>query len=807
MIRLAAIADCTIQLDKARLDGSSEILFGILAHLIVERGKPVSRGWLVDAFWWNADEADGRHCLRQSIYKLRQLGVSIDSGIDTFTLGERAARADFDCPDERTLALSPLPPEEAVAIFPGYAPRASAPFLTWLERTREKAGRAVRGVLVRALGEARRRNGWEEAAKLARQCLVLDPLNEEATLTLAEYTALQGDKREALRLIDSYMEEIGGTYGDLRIPASLLRNRISERVAYPPASAAGKIAIVGRDDSLRVLAGVSAEVSAGAGQTCVIHGPPGIGKTRLLTEYANISAMKGARIVRVDCHADAAERALSVFMELAPQLLRMPGALGCSPEALRLVRRLGRHDPTERLDPDEYGGPAFLHAAVRASLRDLIDAIAAERPLYLLIEDVHWIDPVSLEVLKEIIGSNRGRQLLVLMTTRTLGDGTLLDGVDRRQLIVHELAPLGDVASRRLAETLCGALAIEADGQLVDWCMQRAAGNPLFMTELLAHWRETKDTERVPVSLEALIDERVGALSEAGLRTLQAIALLEGEATYEMLEAVLGMQRWQVMGCVEELDKGGIVAAERERLRVRHELLAAAARARLTAVNKSLLHSRAAAAFEALRGDRNEATAVWLAAEHYIRAGQIPRGVRLSVGGVSHLAGIGAHSLAANLLDRVLRYVSDTDARLELLDLRRQMLEAAMRYRDIIRNTEEAWSLTSSSARGQRRHDAHELALYMAYHQAGTLADNRPGAMAEILACARDVNAAPDHRLSACVWGLATAAAEGSRKAAEAFLCAVQAIVATTPAEQFSLAKCQLIYDTVFGSLDSAAAT
>src|SRR5512142_2690946 len=184
MIKLKAIAECSIQLEKGRIDASSEILFGILAHLIVERGRSVPRAKLAEYFWWNSDPRDASHCLRQAVYKLRQLGAPIETTREHYLLGERAALADFDCADERTLALSPLPPEEAVSVFPGYAPDASAPFLTWLERTREKAGRAIRGVLVRALGEARRRNGWEEAAKLARQCLVLDPLNEEATLTL-----------------------------------------------------------------------------------------------------------------------------------------------------------------------------------------------------------------------------------------------------------------------------------------------------------------------------------------------------------------------------------------------------------------------------------------------------------------------------------------------------------------------------------------------------------------------------------------------------------------------------------------------
>ena len=111
MIKLKAIAECSIQLEKARIDASSEILFGILAHLIVERGRPVPRSTLAEYFWWNSEPREAGHCLRQSVYKLRQLGAPIETTREHYLLGERAALADFDCADERTLALSPLPAE------------------------------------------------------------------------------------------------------------------------------------------------------------------------------------------------------------------------------------------------------------------------------------------------------------------------------------------------------------------------------------------------------------------------------------------------------------------------------------------------------------------------------------------------------------------------------------------------------------------------------------------------------------------------------------------------------------------------
>ena len=802
MIKLKGIADCTIHLEKASIDGGSEVLFGILAHLIVERGRSVPRSTLAEYFWANSDKRDASHCLRQVVYKLRQLGAPIATTREHYLLGERAAIADFDCADERTLALSPLPPEEAVAVFPGYAPDASAPFLTWLERTREKAGRSVRGVLVRALGEARRRNGWDEAAKLARQCLVLDPLNEEATLTLAEFTALRGDKREALRMIDGYIEEMGGTYADLRLPASLLRNRISERVAYPPASAAGKIALVGREDSLRALTGAGAEASGGAGQTFVIHGPPGIGKTRLLTEFANISAMRGARIVRVDCHADAVERPLAVFMELAPQLLRMPGALGCAPDALKLVKRLGSYDPTERLDPDEYGGAAFLHAAVRSSLRDLVDAIAGERPLYLLIEDVHWIDRVSLEVLKELIGSNRARQLLVVMTTRTLGDGALLQGIDRRQLIVHDLARLPLEKARLLAGSLCRALAIHDDEGIAEWCSERSDGIPLYMTELLSHWRETKDRSRVPASLDALIDERVGALGKPALFTLQAVALLGGEATCGVLEDVLGLQRWEVIEYIEELEKGGLILCTAERVSARHSLLADAALQKMGAGAAVMLHRAIASHLTAeVERGATDPHVTWRAASHWNAAGATGTALELVVSTARHMGSVGAFFEAEALLKKSLTLCTADGDRLRLLSERRAYLETCGLSRELRENCTWAMQLEAKQAgTAEQVHSANEIGFLTS-----CLDDPRAdGMLAHAMSCIECESAPVDHRLAAAGAAMAAAYGESNAGAALKVTAAAARIEPRTSVERLHALRTRLIYEYEFGDLSRA---
>lgn len=102
---------------------------------------------------------------------------------------------------------------------------------------------------------------------------MLNPLHEEATRTPAGYSALQCNKREALRMIDGYIEEIGGRSANLRLLTSPLRNRISERATKYCASAATKVPLITPEKSLQILANVAEQVTGVAGHTCVLHGP------------------------------------------------------------------------------------------------------------------------------------------------------------------------------------------------------------------------------------------------------------------------------------------------------------------------------------------------------------------------------------------------------------------------------------------------------------------------------------------------------------------------------------------------------
>jgi DNA-binding SARP family transcriptional activator len=753
MVKLRALGESVIEIGDARLGPDAEMLFALLTYFIVERGRPISRGELIGMFWPDQADARARHCLRQAVYKLRGMGVAIETRNDCYILPRDAATVDFENIAGIDAVSRLGTATTGTGVLPNFVPSASDGFREWLDQLRNRAAADIRRLLIQRLSDARSHNSWDECERLARKCLEIDPLNEEATLALAEATALGGNKQKAVLLLESYLAELGTSHPDIRLPAALLRKRIAERVSYVTAALAPNASFVGRATSLTLLQRIAREVADGTGYVCLVHGQPGIGKSRLLTEFANIAAMSGYRIVRGACRAGTLEPALALFMELAPQLLRLPGALGCAPEALSLVKRLSSIAAPNAAEELTHSDSRALHASLRASIRDLIDSVAGERPLIVLIEDIHWIDSHSWSVLREVAATNRHRQLMLLMTSRPTDTDRLMADWDSRQRVIHPLSQLDDEASFSLARDVSRTLGIESDESLVEWCVTHGTGNPLFITALLCHARDTNGRRQVPPSLEALLRERLRTLSREALRALQAVALLAEYATHGLVEAVLGLPRWQVLGVFEELERSGLLVSSVDSVRATHDLSALAAIEELTPTSSRILHRAIAEALSGNRDFQQDAMRLWRVATHWNEAGDMNRARYAALACASHLMSIGLATEAAAILDRA-RAFCDSDRTLrELLSVRIEALLAGGAFDDVIRVCRDVIQLDEKIHEvAAERHSREEIALIRAdvgLHQSD------PEALARAYSCASDTGAPLTHRLEAAMWGLA----------------------------------------------------
>ena len=159
----------------------------------------------------------------------------------------------------------------------------------------------------------------------------------------------------------------------------------------------------------------------------------------------------------------------------------------------------------------------------RATVARLVERASARRPRLLVVEDVHWADRLTLAHLARLATTVAACPALLVMATRSEGDP--LDQAWRAEagdspLLTIDLGPLDHAAARALAEPF-----LVVNAALAERCVRRAAGNPLFLEQLLRHAEEGTDVA-VPGSVRSLVQARLDRLDPADKAALQAASVL-----------------------------------------------------------------------------------------------------------------------------------------------------------------------------------------------------------------------------------------------------------------------------------------
>ncbi|MBI3791620.1 MAG: AAA family ATPase [Gemmatimonadetes bacterium] len=454
--------------------------------------------------------------------------------------------------------------------------------------------------------------------------------------------------------------------------------------------------LVGRSAELTVLAAALDHAARGAGSAHCLVGEGGIGKSRLVASAIELATTRG--MAHVTGRAFAVEQGIpyAPFADaFVPLLRRMPDSMlqvvarGATPElhalfpALGVEGRAGAGAPTQELKP------RLLDAFSR-----VVQRLAARTPLLVVLENIQWADPSSLELLHYLARSVASHPLVLLCTWNDAdgtGDTTLATTVHSLvalgTMVVHRLAPLSPIETEELAARQFG-VAPDALGPFARELHARTRGNPFFVEETLkALVAQGQLRERdgrwsgfaagmgeLPRTIRDVLKLRLARLSEPA-RALAAIAAVVGtQAPHALLEALAGLDPEALLTAIDELrhasvlvefDHDAEIAYEFAHPLLREVLLADVSRARAR-----VLHGRIAEAIERLAGARAADHAEAIAA-HVLRA----ESPELAARARPHLLAAGRAALArsaareaADLLEAALALAGD-DAPADLLDL------------------------------------------------------------------------------------------------------------------------------------------
>ncbi|WP_336921051.1 AAA family ATPase [Aquipuribacter sp. SD81] len=280
----------------------------------------------------------------------------------------------------------------------------------------------------------------------------------------------------------------------------------SSEPSSEPASVPGPPALVGRAEEQAALSGLLDAALAGRTAVGVVVGEPGIGKSALLGDLAAAARARGVTVATGRCSQDDGAPPLWPFL----QVLRDLGAGAASP--LELV-------PT---------GDAPAFGTWERVARGVLDA-AAERPVLLVLDDLHWADEATHRALAHLLGSAPDDARLALVVSRRAHpepSGTLAlaaDALARRQSVRLDLRGLGVAAAAELVRPL--AHADVPDGEVAAW-HQRCGGNPFYLAELARVTATGGSADAVPGGVLDVVRRRLGDLPEVTQELLRTAAVV-----------------------------------------------------------------------------------------------------------------------------------------------------------------------------------------------------------------------------------------------------------------------------------------
>src|SRR5262245_18890555 len=422
--------------------------------------------------------------------------------------------------------------------------------------------------------------------------------------------------------------------GDTLAPVYRVYGEERSVLAFP----GGNTTFVGRAEELELLHRRLEAAVRGHGQVVGIGGDAGIGKSRLLFEFRK--AMGGQPVAyivgRCLSHAstipytplvDLVRQACGIADGDTPAMLtgkvrqRLEDASIDSEEAARyLLTLLGVAD---RADQSGSLAGEELRARTFETFRRLLLKESGRRPIVIAVEDLHWIDPTSEELLASLMGALPGARILLLLTYRS---GYRPAWTDRSFGAHIALQPLSPDESRTLVQSSLGAANTEV---LADAIVKKAEGNPFFLEELTrAVGRDDRDTgaiATIPDTIQGVLMARIEQLPAEERQVLQCASVVGRSVPFDLLRSVAELSDATLLRVLSRLRDAELLyetdTSSAADCVFKHALIQEVTCASLPGLLAQALHVETVKSVERLYADRLDEWIEHLA--HHARAGEL----------------------------------------------------------------------------------------------------------------------------------------------------------------------------------------
>ncbi|MCP3140356.1 BTAD domain-containing putative transcriptional regulator [Pyxidicoccus xibeiensis] len=536
---------CGVGVEPRRLERKTAAL---LAWLVLE--GETSRAHLAGLLWPESPEATARNNLSQALRRLREvLGASAVEGREALS-----ARADLWV-DARVLKESlargaPTALPSQGELLAGLYYDDCETLEDWLRGWRARLHGLQQQALEARIREEEHEGRLHPAMEAAQRLLAMEPTSEEGFRHLMRLHYRLGDRAAALRVWRQCEEVLARELGVTPSAATRrLANELGRAEAPPPSARQPALPLtvvhppmlVGREPEWARM-----EEAWAARRPMLVVGPAGVGKSRLLVDFARsrgdwllLTARPGDFDVPFSTHA----RSLRTVLKRRPDVVMEDWVRR---ELSRLLPELAGDSPLPLPPPPEEKARFF--AAIVQVLREALRGMAV-----VAYDDAHYSDrgssELSLYLLSELQEEMAAGRFPLFLASQRLDEQSWGEDLIRKSAEVGlaawvELGPLGPEAVRALLE----AMEVPALEAMADDIARYTDGNPLFIVDTVKHLLESGHAGRFPAALappsraRAVIEQRLGRLSTEALRLARALAVARDEdvgldASAALLEA------------------------------------------------------------------------------------------------------------------------------------------------------------------------------------------------------------------------------------------------------------------------------
>ena len=613
----------------------------LLYYLLVHGSA--TRSELTDLLWEGSDAVDARKNLRHAIYSIRKA-----FGCDPFEEGARSVvqlsgMIETEC-DVRAFLTDRTPETYGGEFLKDFELRAPA-FDEWLTDERLQLHAQYLKHLFAALEEACSAGDWPLAERYGERYLDADPLEESAALHLMRAYRAQKKYRKAISLYQTLSKSLSSEFSiaPMKETTALYYQIMDEwNVSTNRSEQQEDEGFVGKSDVLRRLLALCNGVRTREHSYALVLGEAGVGKTYLIDHLLSRYDFSDWIVFRVSCHPSEMRAALAPWNAVMLQLRLLVEQQNIPLPTSYLESAAGLFPClTDRSRPntanllDEYLNRVDYHAASQGALLTL-SALSQHMPILLVIEDIHWMDPESAELLTLISRRLSGADITIICTART----TLPEHVQalredaRRDQLIEEyvIEDFDRAQTRRFIELNLPGGCSEEDAERI---YRSTDGNALLLVQLLNSIREGGSLDRVPDGPDNIIRYRLSYLTEDERRVLDALSIftLTG-APVEILTAILSAEPLELMCLCEQLKRKALLSETDKNGQLcysfAHERISAIFTETQAESQRRILHLRAARCLEA-EGSTMDLNRCQQLVRHYTAGGDRFRAFRYRV--------------------------------------------------------------------------------------------------------------------------------------------------------------------------------